>query len=41
MILPLFRQDSIWTVIGRGYAVVAVAGALRVFLNVREIRSYD
>jgi ABC-2 type transport system permease protein len=32
---------SNWTVIGRGFAVVVLAGALMVFLNVRTIRTYD
>ena len=34
-------DSSNWAVIGRGFAVVGVAGALMVFLNVRTIRSYD
>ena len=32
---------SNWAVIGRGFAVVGVAGVLMVFLNVRTIRTYD
>ena len=32
---------SNWAAIGRGFAVVGVAGALMVFLNVRTIRTYD
>jgi ABC-2 type transport system permease protein len=34
-------ESSNWAVVGRGFAVVLVAGALMVFLNVRTIRSYD
>ncbi len=37
----LILQSSPWGAVGRGYAVVAVAGALMVFLNVRTIRAYD
>ncbi|MCA1824532.1 MAG: hypothetical protein LC640_09790, partial [Frankia sp.] len=30
-----------WTRVGRGFAIVAVAGVLMLILNVRTIRSYD
>ncbi len=32
---------SNWAAIGRGFAVVVLAGALMIFLNVRMIRTYD
>ncbi len=32
---------SNWAAIGRGFAVVVLAGALMIFLNVRTIRTYD
>jgi ABC-2 type transport system permease protein len=37
----LVLEDFNWTRIGRGFLVVAVFGALMVFLNVRTIRNYD
>ena len=37
----LILEDLDWAAIGRGFAVVGVAGALMVALNVRMIRNYD
>lgn len=37
----LVLEDFNWTRIGRGFLVVAVFGALMLFLNVRAIRNYD
>ena len=37
----LVLDDLNWTRIGRGFLVVAVFGALMLFLNVRAIRNYD
>jgi ABC-2 type transport system permease protein len=37
----LILEDFAWAPIARGFAVVAVLGALMVALNVRTIRSYD
>jgi ABC-2 type transport system permease protein len=37
----LILVDLDWTAIGRGFGVVAVLGALMLFLNVRVIRNYD
>jgi len=37
----LVLDDLNWTRIGRGFLVVAIFGALMVFLNVRTIRNYD
>jgi ABC-2 type transport system permease protein len=37
----LILQDLAWSHIWPGFAVVAVAGALMVVLNVRMIRHYD
>lgn len=37
----LVLEDFNWTRIGRGFLVVAVFGAVMLFLNVRAIRNYD
>ena len=37
----LVLQSDDWAVVGKGYAVVLIAGALMVLLNVRAIRAYD
>jgi len=37
----LILRDLAWAVLARGFAVVAVMGALMVFLNLRLIRNYD
>jgi ABC-2 type transport system permease protein len=37
----LILQDLVWSAILKGFAVVAVAGALMLFLNVRLINRYD
>ena len=37
----LVLQDIEWDILARGFGVVAVAGVVMVFLNVRIIRSYD
>ena len=37
----LILQDFDWAVIGRGFAVIVVLGALMLALSVRMIRSYD
>jgi len=37
----LILQDLVWSAILKGFAVVAVAGALMLFLNVRMINRYD
>jgi ABC-2 type transport system permease protein len=37
----LILDDLDWTRIGRGFAVLAVAGTLMLMLNVRMIRNYD
>ncbi len=37
----LILEDLAWATIGRGFAVVGVAGLAMVFLNVRTIRAYD
>jgi ABC-2 type transport system permease protein len=37
----LVLQDLDWPVIGRGFAVVFVLGALMATLSVRSIRRYD
>ena len=37
----LILEDLAWAAIGRGFAVVVVAGAAMVALNVRAIRAYD
>lgn len=37
----LILQDDNWGAIGRGFLVVAIAGALMLALSVRTIRSYD
>ena len=37
----LILEDLDWATIGRGFAVVVVAGVAMVVLNVRAIRSYD
>ena len=37
----LILDDLAWAEIGRGFLVVAVAGALMLFLSVRMMRSYD
>jgi ABC-2 type transport system permease protein len=37
----LILQDLVWSAILKGFAVVAVAGALMLFLNVRFINRYD
>jgi ABC-2 type transport system permease protein len=37
----LVLDDFNWTRIGRGFLVVALFGALMLFLNVRAIRNYD
>jgi ABC-2 type transport system permease protein len=37
----LILQDFVWSSIWPGFAVVAVAGALMLALNVRMIRHYD
>jgi hypothetical protein len=34
-------QDLAWAPIARGFGILAVLGALMLFLNVRLIRSYD
>lgn len=33
--------DLSWAPIGKGFAVIAIAGAIMVALNVRTIRRYD
>jgi ABC-2 type transport system permease protein len=37
----LILVDLDWTAIGRGFGVVAVLGALMLYLNIRVIRNYD
>ena len=37
----LILEDLNWTVIARGFAVVAILGAVMVTLSVRTIRNYD
>jgi ABC-2 type transport system permease protein len=37
----LILEHHAWARVGRGFAVVGVAGALMLFLNVRGIRRYD
>jgi ABC-2 type transport system permease protein len=37
----LILQDLVWSAILKGFAVVAVAGALMLVLNVRMINRYD
>jgi ABC-2 type transport system permease protein len=37
----LILEDLAWPAIARGFAVVAVTGALMLVLNVRTIRNYD
>ena len=37
----LILQDLAWAPIARGFVILAVLGALMLFLNVRLIRSYD
>jgi ABC-2 type transport system permease protein len=37
----LILEDLNWAVIGRGFVVVAVLGALMITLSVRTIRRYD
>jgi ABC-2 type transport system permease protein len=37
----LLLDNLAWAKIGRGFAVVGIAGVLMVFLNVRAIRRYD
>ncbi len=37
----LILEDFAWEKIGRGYAVVAAAGVVMIFLNVRTVRAYD
>ena len=37
----LILEDLDWATIGRGFAIVVVAGVAMVVLNVRAIRSYD
>ncbi len=37
----LILEEYAWARIGRGFAVIAVAGAVMLALNVRAIRSYD
>ena len=37
----LILEDLNWAVIARGFAVVAVLGAVMVTLSVRTIRNYD
>jgi len=37
----LILEDLAWATIGRGFAVIAVAGVAMVVLNVRTIRAYD
>jgi len=40
-IRSLILEDFAWAKIGRGFAVIAVAGGIMLILNVRTVRAYD
>jgi ABC-type polysaccharide/polyol phosphate export permease len=38
---PILESDVDWAVVGKGFLIVAVLGALMLWANVSAIRTYD